>query len=127
MRVAGFTFFGSIATLLFGQTPEASLPTLNSAYQLKDLGVAGILALAVFFLYREILRERREKDALQAETKSFVKEQTEAVRAAAHSQSTALQQMAKALGTLEEANRQQITVYREHINTILKDATARRD
>lgn len=93
----------------------------------KDITVAGLLLIAVIYLYRELKAERTKNAEFYAaqnqQTTAFVAEQTRVIKQAAESQSAALGKVAQALSTLEDASRQQVTIYREHINTILERAT----
>lgn len=107
---------------LIAQATEVQ-PQINAAYAFKDLTVSGLLLAGVIYLYRELARERKQREERDAardmQLQSFVAAQTKAMTEAAEGQSAALGEVAAALGQLQEASRQQVTIYREHINKLV--------
>ena len=121
-----------VATVMFAQATDAALPPpINSAYAYKDLTVAGVLLVAVIYLYRELLRERKNgearDEARDEALKVFVATQSAAFKEATDSQSTALGEVAQALGKQQASLEEFITIQRVHINRILDAATKAKD
>lgn len=119
-------FASSIATLMLAQATDA-VPAINAAYAYKDLTLAGVLLVAVGYLYRELGRERKTSGerhaARDSEVKAFISTQAELMKSASDSQSEALGQVANALGRQQAALDTLCTIQREHINRILDAAT----
>jgi hypothetical protein len=123
LKIAAYLFASSIATLLFGQVADGPTSALTPAYAMKDLTVAGLLLIAVVFLYYENQRLRKRDDTREEELKRFVGEQSLAVKASADSQGAALGEVAQALTKQQASLEAVIAIQRDHINRILDHAT----
>jgi ABC-type nickel/cobalt efflux system permease component RcnA len=131
-----------------------SLPSLSTAYALKDLTVSGLLLVGIVVLYRELGRERRQNeearqteqkqneetrqnerrhaDEAKAALREFIKTQSEIMLASANKQAessakqvSALEEVVSTLGHLQAVSAQQIKTYDQHIELIVKAATAK--
>ncbi len=121
MRIKFAVFLFSSTISLLAATNEPTLFTeVNS---IERLTISGLLLVAVVFLYRELAAERKKSEMREEAMKAFIATQTDLLRQTTESQSRALGEVTEALGTQQSALEAQITVYREHINSILKAAT----
>jgi hypothetical protein len=120
-----------------------TLPSLSTAYALKDLTVSGLLLVGIVVLYRELgrerktneetrLNERRHADEAKSALREFIKTQSEIMLASATKQVeasakqvSALEEVVSTLGHLQAVSAQQIKTYDQHIELIVKAATAK--
>ncbi len=123
VHLSGFLFAAAFVTEMFASNVPATAETsIVGAAFVKDYTPQGLLLAAVIFLYRELERQRKRGDEASVAQQLFIAQQTEVVRKAAEVQSATSDRVVDALTALQETSQQQVTTYREHINTLVASA-----
>ncbi len=122
LHFSGFLFAAAFVTEMFANSVPATPDSVVGAAFVKDYTPQGLLLAAVIFLYRELERQRKRGDEAAVAQQVFIAQQTEVVRKAAEVQSATSDRVVDALTALQETSQQQVTTYREHINTLVASA-----